>query len=199
MELMFRLMAEEREVCKIMNPFVSIWIKPKETIDRLKDSVWVNRVGLLPYLAAGINGVAESNVNPLFVKLDLQDSFLRIIVVVGLVIIASMIIRVIYVNLIFIVGKSLEGQATKRNIDTVLSLTMIPEFFKLTYLTIVWVNGASIDNFEPSDTLYFICSVLSIIIAIIGLRHVQKFAYKYVLLNIFMPMVLFALLVFLIL
>jgi hypothetical protein len=76
---------------------------------------------------------------------------------------------------------------------------MIPEFFKLMYLAIALVSGASMDTFEPSNALYFICSVLSIIIAIIGLRHVQKLAYKYVLLNIFMPMVLFTVLVFLIL
>jgi hypothetical protein len=197
MALIFRLTGAEQEVYN-MNPFVTVWLKPIETIDRIKDSNWVNRAGLLPYLAAGINGVAESPY--ILERLANQHWFLQIVLSLGLVIIGAVVMRVIYVNLFFFVGKTLEGQATKRDVDTVLSLTMTTEFLKLAYLMIVLIlSEGNVDGFESSNVLYFICSVLSLIIAIIGLRHVQKFAYKYVLLNVFMPMVLLAALIFMIL
>jgi hypothetical protein len=181
-----------------MNPFVTIWFKPKETIDRLKDSNWVNRAGFLPYLAAGINGVVESP--SIMAALYVQNRFLQILLLAGLAVIGAFVMRLIYVNLFFYIGKSLEGQATKKDVDIVLSFTMLPEVFKLAYFVIVLVLGvADIDTFESSYALYFICAGISLIYAVIGLRHVQKFAYKYVLLNIFMPMVFFTALVFMIL
>ncbi|HEY3430807.1 MAG TPA: YIP1 family protein [Cyclobacteriaceae bacterium] len=180
-----------------MSPFISIWASPRLTIDRIKDSNWVNGPGLLVYLVLGINDISEADV-PAFI-LNIQNVFMQNLSLLALGIVWGFLYRLIWVNLMFFIGKSLEGQATKRNIDTVLALSSTPEFLKFFYLAIsLLVGGESLINFAPSYVVEIVCSISSFVIAIICLHHVQKFAYKYVILNIIMPLVVLIALAYLI-
>ncbi len=45
-----------------MRPWTSIWIKTQETIDKFKDSNWVQGQGLLFYIVFGVNAIGESKI-----------------------------------------------------------------------------------------------------------------------------------------
>lgn len=171
-----------------MSPWLAIWTSPRKTIDQLKDSNWVNGPGLLVYIVLGINSVSEEDV-PAFI-LNIENVFLQNLSLICLGIVWGLVCRLIWVNLTFFVGKSLEGQATKRNVDTVLTLSLTPEFIKFMYLIMACLfSGQSLIDFEPSIMVYIVCAIATFFIAIVGLHRVQRFGYKYVLLNILMPFV----------
>ena len=105
--------------------------------------------------------------------------------------------KLVWINIIFFFGKIWKGEATKRNIDTVLSLSLIPEVFKFIYLTgKVIVSNGSLNDLQISGALTIICLILSLRILLIGLSRVQKFSYGFALLNIFVPQLVLTILYF---
>lgn len=98
------------------------------------------------------------------------------------------------VNLIFYFGKIWKGQATKRNIDTVIALSLIPEILKFVNLTLRFAFQEDFGIIHINYTLTIICAIISIRILIIGLARVQKFGYGISVLNLFLPQLIIAIL-----
>ena len=171
-----------------MRPWTSIWVKTKETIDEFKDSDWVQGQGLLLYFVLGLNGVGESEI-PLLIASDpsLQETFLILFVLLLAGLFAGILFRAVWVNLIFYFGKIWKGQATKRNIDTVVALCLIPEIFRLINLTVSFIIHGNFKNVQISYALTIICLLLSFRILLIGLSRVQKFGYGISVLNVIVP------------
>src|SRR5688572_6704586 len=171
-----------------MNPWLTIWTKPQETIDQIKDSEWVNGRGLIPYFLFGINSAVESR----FTQALYFDSgfagFAEIIAFIMLVfslgVLGAVFIRLVWVNLILFFGKIWKGQASKRNIDTVLSLCLIPEFFRSLYLIVASILKGGLSDLEISGAFTIVCWLIGFRILLIGLSRVQKFSYGFALLNI---------------
>lgn len=108
-----------------MNPWVTIWTNTTETIDKFKDSDWVNRAGFLPYFVFGINAASEAEI-PRLLGYGAKSEGLVLVVSIMLIvgILAGIILKVLWVNVIFFFGKIWKGQASRRNIDTVVSLCL---------------------------------------------------------------------------
>lgn len=171
-----------------MNPWVTIWTNTTETIDKFKDSDWVNRAGFLPYFIFGINAASEAEIPRLLgygVKSEGLVPVVSIMLIVG--ILAGIILKVLWVNVIFFFGKIWKGQASRRNIDTVVSLCLFPEIFKLINLILNILIQDSMEEARINNALLIICYIIGFRILIIGLARVQRFSYGIAILNIFTP------------
>lgn len=164
-----------------MSPWTSIWIKTEKTIDQFKDSNWVQRGGLLVYFILGINTASETKI-PLLIDGASKGIYLLVIIITGLIF--GLAFRMIWVNVIFYFGKIWKGQATKKNINTVLALSSIPEIFRLISLFISIFTQKDLINVQINYSLTIICLFLSLRILLIGLSRVQKFSYGISLLTI---------------
>jgi hypothetical protein len=172
-----------------MNPWISIWTKTTETIDKLKDSNWVNKQGLIPYFIFGVNVASKNNIIPKLLGYESKAEGLVIVLTATILLglIAGIILRVVWVNLIFYFGKIWKGQASHKNINTVISLCLIPEIFKLANLIFSYITQNNIAEAKISFALTIICLLISLRILLIGLSRVQKFSYGISVLNIFVP------------
>lgn len=180
-----------------MNPWISIWTKTRETIDHIKNSYWVEGQGLLPFYFFGINGAAESEILEL-IDFDpgFQSNLISVVLILVFGIGSGYIFRFVWLNFIFFFGKIWKGQATKRNIDSVLSLSLIPEGFKFIYISgVIIVNNGNPIGLQINYALTLICFFLSIRILLVGLSRVQRFSYGTALLNIFLPQLILILLI----
>jgi hypothetical protein len=168
-----------------INPWLSIWVKTEETIDRLKDSNWANRQGLLIYSVVGINSVVDREMPQLLESSWSKVTFAIVVIVAG--IIFGMLVRIFWINLIFYFGKIWKGQATKRNIDTVLALSFIPEIIRFLNLTLRFFIDDNLTHIQIHEGLTIICVLVSLSILLIGLSRVQRFTFGICLLNILLP------------
>ena len=182
-----------------MNPWITIWTKPSETIDKLKDSNWVNGQGFLPYFIFGINAASESDIPRLFgYESKLEGLIITFITIIILGLLGGIIIKAVWVSIIFYFGKIWKGQASRKNIDTVLALSLIPEIFKLVNLIISYLIHDNIEDAKVDYAVTIICYLISFRILIIGLTKIQKFTYGISILNLFVPQLIFGVLYYLI-
>ena len=125
------------------------------------------------------------------IKLELESKLESLLVTVGagivLGIIGGSLLRVLWVNLIFHFGKTLEGKSAKRNVDTVLSMCLMPEAFKLVSLVISYISVDKIESASISFSITIISFVLSASLLIHGLSRVQQFGYVIAVVNIAVP------------
>src|SRR5690606_37040046 len=110
---------------------------------------------------------------------------LTTIILLGLL--GGIILRAVWVSLILYFGKIWKGQASRKNIDTVISLCLIPEVLKLVNLLFSYTIQADIEDAKINNALTIICFLISLRILLIGLSRVQKFSYGISVLNIFVP------------
>jgi hypothetical protein len=166
----------------MMNPLISIWTQSGQTIDALKNSRWASRQGFIFYIISAINSAAQSRL-PSFIESKLGT----VALIISLALVGGYLYQLICVNVIFYFGKTWNGQATKRNIDTVIALCLIPEAFKFIYLSVRFVLQQDIRDVQINNLLIIICFFLSVRILLIGLTRVQKFGYGISVVNILLP------------
>lgn len=182
-----------------MKPWTSIWVKTKETIDQFKDSNWVNGQGLLLYFIFGINAASESDIPRLFgYESKLEGLIIVLITIILLGLLGGLILRAVWTNLIFYFGKIWKGQASRKNIDTVIALSLIPEIFKLVNLILSYITQDNIEDAKINYVVIIICALLTFRIFIVGLSRVQKFSYAISILNVVVPQITLWLLYFLV-
>jgi hypothetical protein len=171
-----------------MEPWTSIWIKTRETVDYFKDSNWVEGQGLLIYFIFGINMAGESKI-PAIIGYDssIGGKLILLFIILFLGLLAGVFFRAVWVNLTFYFGKIWRGQATKRNVDTVMALCLIPEVFRLINLILSFIVENNLENVKINNVLTIICGLLTFKIFVIGLSRVQKFGYGFSILNVLLP------------
>jgi hypothetical protein len=112
-----------------ISPWLTVWTRPAETASRLKDTDWVWGGGLVPYVIMGVVGTLEASPYPTII-VDTSDTPLSVLILLvpfSLSLIAALVARMMWVNFIYYTGKIWNGTATKRGIDTVLSLSLMPQ------------------------------------------------------------------------
>ncbi len=170
-----------------MNPYYNSWFNARKIIDEKLKSDWVSDHGFIPYLIYGLNSSLLQASDLLFLGSNLS------FIVVALVIIAvgffyAIVIRVIAVNAVYFTGKLWKGQASKNEIDTVVSLSFIPYLIVLIYSVAITIASKG-DIFIVSENgiLTWIVYIFSLRILIFGIARVQKFSYGLSLLNAWLP------------
>lgn len=175
-----------------MNTWITVWAKTAKTIDHCKNTHWIDRAGLVPYFFLGLNSAIESNLPALLYSetevIKPQDKLLASVIILVAGILMGLIFRLVWVNMIFLFGKIMKGNANKKEIDTVLSLSFIPEIFKLLYAAgIVLFNQGDWTDVTVNNLVVIICYLLTIRIMILGISRVQRFSYGQAIVNIFTP------------
>jgi hypothetical protein len=161
-----------------------IWYNPIHLTDSIKDTDWVKKWGIWLYL---LTGLTESFQYAMTVDFDLSGK-LTVMFIVGTFYI--LILRFISINAIYFIGKLWDGQATKRQIDTVIALGLTPEIFKFLNLIIsLFSNIDNVENASINPGLFFVCAILSIRLLIIGIARIQKFTYGFAILNVILPQI----------
>jgi len=181
---------------EIMNPWLNIWTRVTGTIDHLKNSNWVDGPGLIPFAILGINGAADSRLLLIFdYDSGFEEKGIALVVLLAGGAASGLLIRLVWVNLIFRFGKIWKGNGTKRNIATVLSLSLIPQTFGfLNLIESIIVNQGDLRQVRINNVITVICFILSFRILVIGLSRVQRFSYGLGILNLIVPQFIFALL-----
>jgi hypothetical protein len=142
----------------------------------------------MPYFFFGINAASESDIPKLIgYETKAEGLIISLITIALLGLIGGIMLRAVWVNLIYYFGKIWRGQASRKNIDTVISLCLIPEIFKLANLIFRYIILDSIEDAKINYALTIICFLIGFRILLIGLSRVQKFSYGISVLNVFVP------------
>src|SRR6187402_2583680 len=175
-----------------MNPWITIWTKPAKTIDSLTDTHWAGSFGFIPFILFGINSIGVRLI--LIPNLDLTYGIIFTIIA-GFVL--GILASIIWVNIIFLIGKIWKGQATRENIRLVLSLCLMPEIFRfINFIGSMIANRNNLNNVAINEVLTLVCVILGFRIIVIGLSRIQKYSFGLAILNIFIPQLIISVLYF---
>lgn len=168
-----------------MNPYINIWFKTRKTIDDKIQSNWVHDYGFTPYLIYGLTLAIETYSDLLFLKFN---TILILIIAIALGFVSAIITRAIGVNILFYIGKIWKGKASKSEIDTVLSLSLIPNILVSSYLVLAMaLSFGEVMTFKENNIIVLVMYFFGLRILIFGIARVQKFSYGLAVLNIFVP------------
>jgi hypothetical protein len=175
-----------------ISPWLTVWTRPAETASRLKDTGWVWGGGLVPYVIMGVVGTLEASPYPTII-VDTSDTPLSVLILLvpfSLSLIAALVARMMWVNFIYYTGKIWNGTATKRGIDTVLSLSLMPQLLCALSLLLNIIPSQGPHPVSVNSGVQLICAILSSNITIIALARVQRFRYSLAILNMAIPTIL---------
>ena len=147
-----------------MNPFLSIWLHPKQTaryVIEHKTMVYVLVILVLGYIGSGFSAFMDTKLYP-----ELSYIWILLIVIIFAPIFGT-IIMFIMSGIVFLVGKLLKGTGSFWDVFKAASLSCIPTIF-LGPLYLLWMF-ASPESFFYPDESSTVALILSIFIVIIGI------------------------------
>ena len=156
-----------------MNPFLSVWLHPKQTaryVIEQKSLLYVITITILGYIAAGFSGLRDSALYPNFSYVWI---FLISIILVPII---GFIFTLITTGIVFIVGKLLNGTGSFWDVFKAYSLTSIPAIytgpFYILALFVDEVNAITI----ILSIIIFVTSVWSMVILVAAVAEAHQFS-----------------------
>ncbi|WP_431026878.1 Yip1 family protein [Lysinibacillus sp. LZ02] len=150
-----------------MNPFISVWLHPKQTARYVIDHkpIWFAIVlGLVGFIATGFSVFQDSEVYPDF-------SYVWIFLIsIFLAPLLGIVIMFIYAGVIYLMGKLLKGTGAFWDVFKASSLSYIPTIITGP-LYILWMFVAPESFFFPyvTDAFAIIMSIITIVTMIWGI------------------------------
>ena len=147
-----------------MNPFLSVWLHPKQTaryVIEHKTMVYVLVILVLGYIGSGFSAFMDTKLYP-----ELSYIWILLIVIIFAPIFGT-IIMFIMSGIVFLVGKLLKGTGSFWDVFKAASLSCIPTIFSGP-LYLLWMF-ASPESFFYPDESSTVALILSIFIVIIGI------------------------------
>ena len=162
-----------------MNPFKTIWLKPRRTFEEFVLNNESQSLFGIPIIILGIsiglNEYANSN------ELSLTDLLTGILIGIGM---SFLILGLAIPGMILVFGRIWKGQATMRQLANVCSISYIPFcviFINQLVLITIGENGA-LDLVNQGVLL--VLWIWSFSLLVVGVAVVQRFSYGLALLNI---------------
>ena len=147
-----------------MNPFLSVWLHPKQTaryVIEHKTMVYVLVILVLGYIGSGFSAFMDTELYP-------ELSYIWIFLIVTILApIFGIIIMFITSGIVFLVGKLLKGTGSFSDVFKASSLSCIPAIF-LGPLYLLWMFVSPESFFYPDESST-VALILSIFIVIIGI------------------------------
>jgi hypothetical protein len=180
-----------------MRPFFSIWISPRKTFEFLstrddsENSQTINILSALITIGVSIPRLKE------FAELFENLKFVGLImgILFGSLLsslIGILIIRFILALTYWVIGKMLNGKATKDQIQLVVAYSLIPYLIYLAIGLILIIPALITQNldlvFYRHPFTYFVVWILALRNLVYGLSYFNQFSYGYALLNIIIPL-----------
>lgn len=147
-----------------MNPFLSVWLHPKQTaryIIEHKTIVYALVILVLGYIGSGFSAFMDTELYP-----DLSYIWIFLIAIIFAPIFGT-IIMFIMSGIVFLVGKLLKGTGSFSDVFKASSLSCIPTIF-LGPLYLLWMFVSPKSFFYPDESSTF-ALIISICIVIIGI------------------------------
>ncbi len=172
----------------MVNPYISIWLKPKETIDKFIHQRINNSILLPPIIILGLSMGLETATEMTLLLEDDQSPLALLGIYCGsamsFVGIAFILLSLIHPWIIKTIGKIWNGKSTSAQIANVISLSLIPYSPILVYQVLAILTMSDPSNEFINAGVYFILYLIGLRIQIIGISVVQKFSYGLSLLNL---------------
>ena len=152
-------------------------------------SGWVSNYGIIPYIFYGLYvsllkapNLLSYNLHPVVI----------VLLVIALGFFTALITRALYVNMVYYTGKIWKGQATKNEIDTVVSLSFIPYLIVLLHtITMLLFSLGDFSSIYENNILLLVVYLFSLRTILLGIAKVQKFSYGLSVLSIWLlPMII---------
>ena len=186
-----------------LNPFLTIWTKPRWTIDHFIYNQRSDSLYILPFIFYGIYVGLEisKDIELLFdanptLEITIGARAICILCAIALII---LVLGKVQPWIIKLIGRLWNGKATVNQLGTVSALAHIPYILVLIYEIITLSLGID-SSTNPYYFLFsYILQILVIRITIIGVSKAQKFGYIFALMNwllSFLPILLIQLLLF---
>lgn len=169
-----------------MRPSLTIWHRTRETVQKAAENRWVDKEGIFVYLALVITTIAP-NVVPLVGENNIIPG---IVVSILMTFIVATLTIFLGVNVLWVIGRLLNGRATKKSIATVFVLGFLPQLLMLPFFLKALVTGQTGD---VPGIVSIIAAVLTFRILVIGLSHVQRYSYGFAVVNLFLAHLLVSL------
>jgi hypothetical protein len=180
-----------------MNPYFSIWFNTQKTIEEKLKSNWIDNYGAIPYLLFGINGSLIRGSDLQFIEhllfLELSP-VIHFFILIAFGVASGLMTRVVGVYTLYFFGKIWKGHASKTEIDTVLSLSLIPEILISLYLITIMIIQGDLQIVKENNILTLVVYIFCLRILVFGLSRVQQYSFGLSLLNIWLPYILVILL-----
>lgn len=167
-----------------MNVYKDIWLAPRETIEEFESSNVNNSLFFLPLIFSGLVFAFDisSDISRVF---EMEASFLGLLFSIPIGIgLAFLGLGLIIPGLINLFGKIWKGSSTMRQMVNVCSISSIPLSLILVNQIVLFVFGYEPSLEQVNAGFYYILSIWSFGLLIIGVSSVQKFSYGIALLNI---------------
>lgn len=180
-----------------MNPYASIWLQPKQTIENFFDSKDKQPLYFLPILIAGAS--FSINMTPEIGGLYAEDypAWFSIVLLPLGIGISFLIFAFILPGLTRAFGKIWNGQATMRQMVNAYSLSIIPMLIILIYQVILFASETEPVFENMNSSIEYILRLWTLALLVLGVAKIQGFSYGIALLNVFItysPFILIALL-----
>lgn len=179
-----------------MKTLLTIWIHPIRTfwyLEKNEDSGTKFKIDLLFYLGtlAMAIPVAPQSISKYISKSDLPGILWIIVSLIAAMVsafIGALVFKYVHSYVMWIIGKLLQGKASKFQIQLVLAYAMIPGlislFFSLVLMIMALVmNDINILTYQNPFTLFLIW-VFGLRTLIFGIATFNRFSYGYALLNL---------------
>lgn len=179
----------------MQNPYLTIWTKPKETLEVFFKEGSDQSIFALPFILYGTSmGLDIGHVIIAFFdeEPELYAILLNYLLWSGVGIgITYIFLGLVQPWLLGLIGKIWNGAASTTQLSNVHSLAVIPGCLILFYQLILLIFGGEplVDNVNAG--FQFVIWVLNIRIFLIGLSITQKFSYRKSLLNLFLSLLPF--------
>ena len=184
-----------------MNPFLSVWLHPKQTaryVIEHKTIVYALILFIIGYIASGFSGLMGTELYP-----DLSYVWLFLIVII-ITPIFGILMMFLTTGITFLVGKLLKGSGSFWDIFKACSLGSIPTIITgPLYLLWMFVSPESFFNTNEIGAFAFIMTIIlivnfiwSIVIVVATVAEAHQFSIIRSFITLFIPAILLFILIF---
>ena len=171
-----------------MSPFLTIWIKPRETFNCLGERCLAGKENHIEYLfVLGAISMALPMIQGMFNHTDgfILSTFMLTITLTPVV--GLFFLKYILSYLIWKLGKVFQGKATFAEVQLVMAYSMIPAFLHLVIALIFLIPAILLKDINmvlpQHPVTYFVIWIFTCRILVYGLSRFNHFTYGYAILN----------------
>lgn len=170
-----------------MNPFLSVWLHPKQTaryVIEHKTIVYALTLVILGYIASGFSGFTDSELYP-----DFSYVWIFLISII-LVPIVGMIFAFITIGIVFLVGKPLNGTGSFWDVFKAFSLSSIPAIFTGPFY-ILWLIVDEISAIAVTVSIIMVVTTIwSVVILVAAIAEAHQFSIIRSIITLIIPAIL---------
>jgi hypothetical protein len=182
----------EEESTQNLKPLLSIWIKPKRTFEYLINLDYLKLCNKLDITLAfiSLSLILQSMPQDIEKTLDLGFGYLMVIGIISLVF-GFLFLKYVYAYFLLLLSKIFQGKADITRIRIALTYALVPLLINLIISVGLIISSIVTKNVEllsyQNPITYYVLTIISLRILVIGLGYFNKYSYGYSLMTVLIP------------